>query len=60
METRCQIDNMYAKDNDITFIVESMINANGEMIEQDVVGFYYGEPSDEKTSQFYIDPSSVK
>ena len=42
----------YAADSDITFIMRD-ITENGEPRSTEVVGWYYGEPTEENTA-FYI------
>lgn len=42
---------VYAKADDITFIMEETKTEAGTKVE--VKGFYYGEPTEEFTKQFY-------
>lgn len=43
---------VYAHEADITFIMEETINKKGEYISTEVVGFYYGEPTEEDNKTF--------
>ena len=43
---------VYAKNDDITFVMEETTNENGETLSIECVGFYYGEPSEED-NQFF-------
>lgn len=42
----------YAKNDDMTFIMEDTYNEDGEIISTECVGFYFGEPNDESNTQF--------
>lgn len=44
----------YASKDDITFIMEDTYK-DGKVILTEVKGFYYGEPEEEATKQFYGD-----
>ena len=46
------IEEHYAETADITFIVEDTYK-DGEIISTEVKGFYYGEPDEENTKEFY-------
>ena len=41
------IETAYAERNDITFIMEYIETDNGEPIQTAVIGWHYGEPSEE-------------
>lgn len=43
---------VYAREHDITFIMEETYDEKGEPISTECVGFYYGEPT-EKDTQFF-------
>lgn len=43
-----------ARNDDITFIMEDTYK-DGEIVSTEVKGFYYGEPDEEATKQFYGD-----
>lgn len=44
----------YSKEHDMTFIVKDTIDPETEeIIETDVVGFYYGEPNEENTEAYF-------
>lgn len=37
---------VYQENYDITFIMEDVTDDNGDIVSQEVVGFYYGEPDE--------------
>lgn len=43
---------VYAREHDITFIMEETTNKKGECISTEVVGFYYGEPTEADNKYF--------
>ena len=43
---------VYARDYDITFIMEETTNKAGDLISTECVGFYYGEPTEADTKYF--------
>ena len=43
---------VYAREYDMTFIMEETTDKNGELISTECVGFYYGEPSEEDNKYF--------
>lgn len=53
MVKNSEIDTVYASDDNITFLMEYYYEDN-DLKEIAVVGFYYGEPSEEKTREFFI------
>lgn len=46
------IENVYCKSTDITFIMEHTY-VNNELKKIEVKGFYFGEPNEEDTKEFY-------
>ena len=51
---------VYQKNYDMTFIMERVMSTlTGECISEEVVGFYYGEPDEQSTHQFYGDRKAV-
>lgn len=48
-----EIYTCYSPGADITFIMEEITNKDGELISQEVKGFYYGNPDEECTKLFY-------
>ena len=49
-----KIHTCYSSNTDITFIIEEVFK-NNEPVSMEVKGFYFGEPNEEKTKQFYGD-----
>ena len=49
---RTEIYTTYAQDTDITFIMEDVWNGQ-ELVSTEVKGFYFGEPCEENTKEFY-------
>ena len=49
---RKEIYTTYASDTDITFIMEDTWSGE-DIVSTEVKGFYYGEPNEEATKQFY-------
>jgi hypothetical protein len=47
-----ELYSVYAKEDDITFVMEDTINENGKITAVECVGFYYGEPTEEDTRFF--------
>lgn len=47
-----EIYSVYSADGDMTFIMEETTDRNGDYISTEVVGFYYGEPTEEDTKYF--------
>ena len=43
---------VYAREHDMTFIMEETTDKKGECISTEDVGFYYGEPTEEDTKFF--------
>lgn len=43
---------VYSKEADITFIMEDTYNY-GQLVSTEVKGFYYGEPQDKSTKEYY-------
>lgn len=43
---------VYAREYDMTFIMEETTNPKGDLISTEVVGFYYGEPTEKDTQYF--------
>lgn len=52
VEAREEIIDTYAPDTDMTFILREIYEENGDPISTEVIGFYYGKPSDELTKEF--------
>ena len=48
-----EIYTCYSENADITFIMEEITDDDGELISQEVKGFYYGEPDEENIKLFY-------
>lgn len=42
----------YSPQNDMTFVMEYIINDNNEVTSEELVGYYYGEPTDENNKEF--------
>ena len=53
MLKRSDIETVYASDDNMTFIMEYYFE-DEELQEIAVVGFYYGEPSEEKTREYFL------
>ncbi len=53
MLKRSDIETVYASDDNMTFIMEYYYE-DEELKEIAVVGFYFGEPSEEKTREYFI------
>lgn len=53
MLKRSDIETVYASDDNMTFIMEYYFE-DEELKEIAVVGFYYGEPSEEKTREYFL------
>lgn len=49
---RKEIYTTYAPDTDITFIMEDVWNGE-ELVSMEVKGFYFGEPDEDGTKEFY-------
>lgn len=49
---KTEIIDTYAPDTDMTFILSEVYEENGDPVSVEVVGFYYGKPSDELTKEF--------
>lgn len=49
---RTEIYTIYSKESDITFIMED-IYISETLISTEVKGFYFGEPKDEYTKEYY-------
>jgi hypothetical protein len=47
-----ELYSVYAKEHDITFVMEETTNEKGELTAAECVGFYYGEPTEEDTKFF--------
>lgn len=47
-----ELYSVYAQSADMTFIMEETTDKNGNYISTEVVGFYYGEPTEEDTQFF--------
>lgn len=43
---------VYAREYDMTFVMEETINQNGQTVTAECVGFYYGEPTAEDNETF--------
>lgn len=43
----------YVPETDMTFILEDILRIDGEVASTEVKGFYFGEPNDEATKEFY-------
>ena len=43
---------VYAREYDMTFIMEETTDKKGECVSTEVVGFYYGEPTEADTKFF--------
>lgn len=59
MLKRSDIETVYASDDNMTFIMEYYYE-DEELKEIAVVGFYFGEPSEEKTRYKYLNTSDTK
>jgi len=46
---------VYAEHDDITFILKDTLDDNGTPYRTEVIGFYYGKPNEECTSQYMGD-----
>ena len=55
MELRREIFTVYAKEHDLTFIMEEMYDDKGNSVSLEVKGFYFGEPNADLTERFYED-----
>ena len=47
-----ELYSVYARNDDITFVMEETTDKNGNPISTECVGFYYGEPTEEDTQYF--------
>lgn len=47
-----EIYTTYAPDSDMTFILEDVLDEDGELISTEVIGFYFGEELDSYTEAF--------
>ena len=47
-----ELYSVYAREADMTFVMEEITDKNGECASVEVVGFYYGEPSEKDTQYF--------
>lgn len=52
MNEKKEIYDVYAREGDMTFIMEETHDADGELISTECVGWYYGEPDDRSTATF--------
>lgn len=43
---------VYAREYDMTFIMEETTNKSGDLISTECVGFYYGEPTEKDNKTF--------
>lgn len=55
MELRREIFAVYAKEHDLTFIMEETFDDKGDSVSLEVKGFYFGEPNADLTEMFYED-----
>lgn len=53
MLKRSDVETVYASDDNMTFIMEYYYE-DDDLKEIAVVGFYFGEPSEEKTREYFI------
>lgn len=53
MLKRSDIETVYASDDNMTFLMEYYYEDN-DLKDIAVVGFYYGEPSEEKTREYFL------
>lgn len=53
MQKRSEIETVYASDDNMTFLMEYYYEDN-DLKDIAVVGFYYGEPSEEKTREYFL------
>lgn len=53
MLKRSEIDTVYASDDNMTFLMEYYYEDN-DLKDIAVVGFYYGEPNEEKTREYFL------
>lgn len=53
MNKRSDIQTVYAADDNITFLMEYYYE-DDEVVDIGVVGFYYGEPDEKKTRDYFI------
>lgn len=53
MLKRSDVETVYASDDNMTFIMEYYYE-DDDLKEIGVVGFYFGEPSEEKTREYFI------
>lgn len=49
---KSNIETAYAQDRDLTFILETITDDNGNIVSTEVKGFYFGRPNEETTKQF--------
>ena len=43
----------YSVETDMTFILEEIYNDEGETISVEIKGFYFGQPEEQATNDFY-------
>lgn len=49
---KTEIYTVYSNDSDITFIMENTYSGD-DLVSTEVKGFYFGEPEDELTKNYY-------
>lgn len=49
---KTKIYTLYSNEGDMTFIMEDTYKGN-QLVSTEVKGFYYGEPKDEYTKEYY-------
>ena len=47
-----KIKEIYSKEYDITFIMEEISTDTNKLLSEEVVGWYYGKPTDDNTRDF--------
>lgn len=47
-----KIIEVYAKDDDLTFIMKEIRTDNDDLLSKEVIGWYYGKPSENNTKKF--------
>lgn len=53
MQKKSEIETVYAVDKNITFIMEYYYE-DDKVVDIQCVGFYFGEPNEEKTREYFI------
>ena len=53
MQKKSEIETIYAVDKNITFIMEYYYE-DDKVVDIQCVGFYFGEPNEEKTREYFI------